>query len=419
MRMEELENQRYIKSTDTVEKFLLNVIQEYFKDSNTALEGSREYIIREAVDRLKTEMDYNSLGVLSITLPNGEVRKGDVNLTLEDLDGEPEISPKRTAFNVDFGDKANTACEGNDPRLSNKRYPLQHNHNISDVADLEGILSTLEGKCDRLNGVNHVHNNKTVLDKLIYTGTKNVIDLGILDTLEDKIDSIVEQLRQHIAEYIEETNEAIDEVNKQLVDIYQQIENIKTYIIEKCEEYLRESQAYTDEKFSISLQELKDYADENYLRKSDVQDIIDIVRNSYTMVGTQRWQLKSLLRKTDGLNRYVTLEFNQSILEELQRRTVNVITNEVFFDLTFEYEQDEIKYVQPLPFMFTNRTRFGPYIYPKAKEETITGYIENIQATNDSIKIYFMNDDNLLTRAYLNGYIVCRLFSKDVVPIFF
>ena len=100
MRIEELQNNMYIKSTDSVEKYLLNIIQEYFRDSNEALEGSKEYIIREAVDRLRTEMDYNSLGVLSITLPNGETRTGDVSITLEDLGGEPLISPKLSAFNI-------------------------------------------------------------------------------------------------------------------------------------------------------------------------------------------------------------------------------------------------------------------------------------------------------------------------------
>ena len=44
MRMEELEDSRYIKSTDSVEKYLLGIIQEYFKNSNTALEGSKEFI---------------------------------------------------------------------------------------------------------------------------------------------------------------------------------------------------------------------------------------------------------------------------------------------------------------------------------------------------------------------------------------
>jgi hypothetical protein len=39
---------------------------------------------------------------------------------------EPIISPKNTAFNVNFGSTAGTACQGNDARLSDARTPLAH-----------------------------------------------------------------------------------------------------------------------------------------------------------------------------------------------------------------------------------------------------------------------------------------------------
>lgn len=42
-------------------------------------------------------------------------------------DFEPTITPKRTAFNKDFGTAPDTVCEGDDERLSNARTPLPHN----------------------------------------------------------------------------------------------------------------------------------------------------------------------------------------------------------------------------------------------------------------------------------------------------
>ena len=47
-------------------------------------------------------------------------------LTPGDIGAEPEITPKGTAFNVDFGTTGGTACEGDDARLSDDRTPLAH-----------------------------------------------------------------------------------------------------------------------------------------------------------------------------------------------------------------------------------------------------------------------------------------------------
>ena len=176
MRMEELSDSRYIKNTDTVERYLLNLVQEYFKNSNITPTTSKEYIIKRAVERMREEISYDSIGVLSITLPDGEKRTGAITITLEDLNGEPLISPKYSAFNVNFGNEKNTACEGDDPRLSDARKPLQHEHDIKDIIGLEGILSTLIGRIERIGGFAHEHSNKNVLDILIYTGEKVSID---------------------------------------------------------------------------------------------------------------------------------------------------------------------------------------------------------------------------------------------------
>ena len=48
MRIEELVNNNFIKETDSVERYLLNIIKQYFKNNNIE-NDSREYIIRKAV----------------------------------------------------------------------------------------------------------------------------------------------------------------------------------------------------------------------------------------------------------------------------------------------------------------------------------------------------------------------------------
>jgi len=97
-------------------------------------------------------------------------------------DFEPVITPKRTAFNKDFGTAPDTVCEGDDERLSNARTPLPHNTtHITGGSDIipnavAGGNSGLMTGADKqnLNDVvakKHEHTNKALLDT--YTQTEN------------------------------------------------------------------------------------------------------------------------------------------------------------------------------------------------------------------------------------------------------
>lgn len=420
MRIEELQNNMYIKSTDSVEKYLLNIIQEYFKNSNEALEGSKEYIIREAVDRLKTEMDYNSLGVLSIALPNGEVRTGDVSITLEDLGGEPMISPKLSAFNVNFGNTANTACEGNDPRLSDARKPIKHEHEISDIRGLEGILSTIIGQMERTGTYNHTHPNKDLLDILTYTGNKDQIDLGVLDTLEQKIDEATERIRQDIEKYITDTETEIERINTELETINQRIDAVYQYVIEKFEEYLLQAKQYADTKFEQSKTELTNYIDSNYVKKENISELIDIAQNCYTYVNTDSWTIKSLYLQTDQDTHIADLPLSQHTLDEFQRRSIDMsASTQIILKLFIQYEDDGITIKQPLPHMDSFNPRFEPFMYPLMPRLTLAGYIEAIQQNRSVLQIAFKTNENQLTTAMLNGKIVCDIYAKAFCPVYY
>lgn len=349
MRMEELSDSRYIKGPDTVEKYLLNLVEQYFDNHSVASVTSREYIIKKAVERMKEELSYDDIGVLSITLPSGERRTGAINITLEDLHGEPLITPKLSAFNVSFGNEQNTACEGNDPRLTDERIPIAHNHTIQNIIGLEGKLSTIFGKMERINGLSHTHTNKQVLDLITYTGDKTSIDLIILETLETKVNLIVQQIQAEIAEYKGTITQKIDGVNAEIITIKKQINDLNAYIIEKNQEYLGLSKQYTDDemaKLNTYIQE----AANKCITKEEIQSLIDIAKNTYTLAGSMRFLVASKINVTSTAKEQAK-QFNVSsdILSELTNRGVSL--NECQFEALIEYKVSGFTNYAPLPFI--------------------------------------------------------------------
>ena len=67
------------------------------------------------------------------------------------LNGKEPVFSKNTAFNKNFGNTAETVCQGNDSRLSDSRTPTAHNHVIGDVSGLQSIL---DGKANSFIGYN-------------------------------------------------------------------------------------------------------------------------------------------------------------------------------------------------------------------------------------------------------------------------
>ena len=339
MRISELQDNMYIKSIDTVEQYLLSIIQKYFENNDEAIEGSIEFIIQEAVSRIQQELDYNSLGVLKIKFPDGTEETGDVTITLDKLNGEPLISPKLSAFNVNFGNQANTACEGNDPRLSDARMPIKHTHPIDDVLGLEGLISSLLGKINKNDVYSHVHTNKDILDKIIYTGKKDKIDLAILDDFEAKLNTAINNIKNKIIQYTEETQEKIDDINAELVIINNKIDSFKEYVINKCEEYLTEAKNYTDTVFDDSVTNTKQWIDDNYVKKEHIQKLIDIANSVYTLVGTSKWDYNLLKFELDDDKRVVELQLDEDILNELVNREIGIgDSNDIIFKFFLQYE---------------------------------------------------------------------------------
>jgi hypothetical protein len=401
--MEELSDNNYTKSTDAVERYLLNLVQEYFKTTNVASTTSREYIIKKAVERMREEISFDSIGVLSITLPSGETRTGAVNISLEDLNGEPFISPKLSAFNVNFGEEANTACEGNDPRLSDARKPLSHEHDIADINGLEGILSSLTGKAEKTGALVHSHNNLDVLDILIYTGDKEVIDLTELETLEDKVKSLCDETKNEIIQYKEETNTKITEIDKKLIEINNKIEEAKKEVGDNKntnKEYYELSKKYTDESFESAKNEINALIDD-LVTKSMLNEIMAKLTDVYTLVGTMEVKLNSVIDFDLHEKQKSIIDISSDIITELNNRS------QAFNDCQIEVF---IKYSDEA----TGKETLGTLPYIIFNNDAVDGAIHVGTLYEDNqILIMYNSEAFNIPSEILNSKIIYSVYSKQ------
>ena len=398
MRMEELADSMYIKQTDAVEKYLLNLVQEYFKNSGLASSTSREYIIKRAVERMKEEMEFDQLGVLSITLPDGIKRTGAVTITLEDLLGEPAIVPKHSAFNVNFGTEQNTACEGNDPRLSDKRDPLEHKHEISEINGLEGILSTITGKIERVNGFLHEHKNKSVLDILVYTGNKSVIDLADLENIEEKIKKIVQDIENDITEYRNDIQTKVTQVNTEIQTVRTEIESIKQYILDTNKQYFEQSKAYANTKINDAIADI-DNKLMDYTKKTELNPILDLASSVYTLVGSMEIPLSNAanLKEYDA-----DVSIAQDVLDELNTRMQRLQDTQI--ELLLEYSDG------------SNLMRSNtPYVI--IDDNTINGTLQTgIVFDNNTVHVSISCESNI-PDYIINSKIILNIYSKKDITI--
>lgn len=311
MRMEELSDNRYIKDTDSVEKYLLGVIQDYFKNKNITDPASKEFIIQKALKRMQEEIDFESLGVLSITMPDGTVKKGAVTITIEELNGEPKIENKCSAFNVNFGTEEGTACKGNDPRLSDKRMPVAHTHPISEILGLDGELSSIRNEIQRLNI--HDHSNKNVLDIIKYTGDKAEVDLIDVENLKKSIEDAIGEFNGRVNEGIKETAKIAGEANNKADEIKNEISNLKNYTSDKITESQTEINTYTDNKVSETKTELVNKMDNEFISKEKIKEIMSIInKSSYIYAGSVSENILALKEENYEFSTNIIKEFIES-----------------------------------------------------------------------------------------------------------
>ena len=403
MRMEELSESRYIKSTDTVERYLLNLVEQYFSTHNVASTTSREYIIKKAIERMKEELSYDDIGVLSITLPSGEKRTGAISISLADLHGEPLITPKLSAFNVPFGAEQNTACEGNDPRLSDAREPLAHNHQIEDIIGLEGKLSTILGKLERVNNLSHSHANKSVLDMLIYTGNRTSIDLGIIETLESKVNKIVQDIRDEIAASQAIITTKASAVNFEILTIKNQIDDLKTFVLQKNTEYLTQAKAYTDSEIAL-LEDFVQNSVNGIMTKEKILNLISIAKSVYIPIGSMSFTVASSTDVEAVIKqRTKTININPSLVSELTTR--NITLDDCQIEAFIEYTKDGATVSGALPFVLF-------------KDDKIDGAVQiSTISINNQITITINTASGIIPTEIKTASIVYNVYAKEQVII--
>lgn len=272
MALEQHEDNRFTKERDDVEKYLLRIIQRYFDIQNVYTQESIEAIIVESLARYKQSIFHEKGGfIFSLNQKTGHII-----LTIRDLGGETAFE-KQSAFNKDFGDKADTICEGNDPRLEDAREPLQHEHEISDV---KGLAERLK-KIIPPNKM-HIHKNKNILDMLTYTGTKTEIDLIVLDYLEASLKKYYDNLLYYQREEKAITNKAIEDLDSYITIIEQDLEYAKS-LIENAVTWLEDAYKYTDNQVYL----LKDKFAKlllKYMTKDSVQSLKEYFSKIYHLI---------------------------------------------------------------------------------------------------------------------------------------
>lgn len=310
MNMQELGNDMYIKSTDSVERYLLELVRAYLNDNPTAEGFSRESFIRSAVAQMKQELDFSGIGVQSV---NGQT--GVIEITAEQLGAEPAILNKRSAFNVDFGTTKGTACEGNDPRLSDPRTPKPHQHSVDDINGLENQLNALKDLDKSLKNIQHQHDNLETLNRLIYTGNRSQIDLKALETIEPEIEAKITQIESRIQIAKNELNQIMAEIDKKINEF--DLTALKAYITTTVDG--KKQDAITDAQKAVdSLRKELDEEFAGLISKDEMRPLYEAMSGSEYMIASMTAGMDSM-----GVNGAMFIRATDAALNALREQGID------------------------------------------------------------------------------------------------
>ena len=242
---------------DDLQRYIRRILQRFFETEGINSRESKEAMIVESIRRYK-EFCKNKGRDWLIGL-NGMT--GLIYLSITVLGGELKIN-HHTAFNKDFGDQADTICEGNDPRLSDAREPLEHVHLIQDIEGLEAALDSI-GAFHYY--IAHSHFNIAILNKIIYSGPKDIIDVAYLEQFVRSVRNYVEQLLNKISEIdttcsnylgtLETIDDAIIErvkrMEEEALNMVNWIEPAKEYARDRSLEWIWEHKQWFRDTFFI------------------------------------------------------------------------------------------------------------------------------------------------------------------------
>jgi len=271
MNFKEHDNSIVTKEKSDIEKYLLRIIQRYFDIENNYTKESIEEIIMESLTRFKQ----------SVILENGFIfslnkKTGNLILSVQDFGGQPRFN-KNTAFNKEFGIVANTICEGDDPRLSNARTPIYHNHVIGHINGLAELLKPAESAAEI-----DVHVNQAVINMIRYTGERIEIDLIFLEYLEQSINKYYENLEFSQREAGSILRSGLETIENQLIEIRHLVEIVQDMVTNDIN-WLPKAKEYVDVNIAKNKNELLQ-ATLKCLTQSNVDTLRDFFKSSYRVI---------------------------------------------------------------------------------------------------------------------------------------
>lgn len=283
--LKETKSNYYVKELNKIEQYIVRIFKRYFDIEELNNAGTIDFIIQESIKRYKESINYERSGVDALNNKTGVV-----NVNIHDFGGEPAFD-KKTAFNKDFGQIEDTVCEGNDPRLTDRREPTEHNHLIKHINSLEEILKELKIEAGKY--LKHLHTNLEVLDKIIYNGSRETIDLIELEQLIPKITPLLQELVIKRHELINE----FETKEKIIRDMIKEPENIKKYIDELDAILKKAIEKKIPELVSAFLKEAKEkikpYPDVELLNK-----IKPVANNNSLYAAAQYFNIADMLEET-------------------------------------------------------------------------------------------------------------------------
>ena len=137
-----------------------------------------------------------------------DYRKGNVNITAENVGAEPKIVKKNTAFNKDFGTSADTVMEGNDSRVTTavsdiaaiKEKNQSQDNEIADIKAKNTEQDTaIAGKAN-LKGGNAFTGDQSVTGSISATGSLTVGGNLTVNGTTTTVDSTTLQVKDKLIE---------------------------------------------------------------------------------------------------------------------------------------------------------------------------------------------------------------------------
>ena len=340
----EHENNIYTKEKDSVEEYLIRIIQRYFEVEKECTRLDIEAIIQESFTRVKQWIVRGYACVFSL---NNEF--GHLSIDANYFNAEYQID-KKTAFNKDFGYEEDTICQGNDYRLYNARVPLEHTHTIDQIEGLQEQLDIIIELLEE-NSKLHYHDNLEILNMIRYATAQTEIDLIMLENMVAAIKEYVSELEYYKTYASQEYTDKIDQITIELNNIIDLSNTFVTETVLEAVNWFDNALYYTDNKIQgISNDAFAMFAG---YRGIDTTDIIDYLSKIDLLVETGTINIQNITSRCQLFPNYdegyTDIGYGLSAIKTPSKyNNLHKLSRRV--KLSFQYTENGAVIRTPLPF---------------------------------------------------------------------